>query len=132
MKVRFSILILLMAAISAAAKTRVSVGIHVGDGYGYYPPPPAPFYVYQPACPGPGYVWVPGYWYGSSPGYSWRQGYWAPPGYRSFPRGRGYRYYDSRGARYQAPVKYRGYDDHGGRRGRGRHGYWSGRGGYRQ
>jgi hypothetical protein len=38
-------------------------------------PPPLPFYE-QPFCPGPGYLWVPGYWaYGSS-GYYWVPGMW--------------------------------------------------------
>jgi len=38
---------------------------------------PPPLMVYeQPFCPGPGYLWVPGYWaYGSS-GYYWVPGMW--------------------------------------------------------
>ncbi len=38
-------------------------------------PPPLPYYE-QPFCPGPGYIWVPGYWaYGRS-GYYWVPGLW--------------------------------------------------------
>ena len=38
-------------------------------------PPPLPVYA-QPICPGPGYIWTPGYWgYGPS-GYFWVPGTW--------------------------------------------------------
>ncbi len=112
MKVSMKILCLLLAATAGFAETRVSIGINVGGGYGYYPPPPASVYVYETPCPGPGYVWVPGYWYGVGPRYSWRHGYWAPPRYGDLHRG----------GRRRAPLMYRGYD---------RHGYRSGRRGYR-
>ena len=39
------------------------------------PPPPLPYYD-QPICPGPGYLWVPGYWAYSSDGYYWVPGIW--------------------------------------------------------
>jgi hypothetical protein len=38
-------------------------------------PPPLPFYE-QPYCPGPGYLWVPGYWAYGSDGYYWVPGMW--------------------------------------------------------
>jgi len=37
-------------------------------------PPPLPVYA-QPACPGPGYMWVPGYW-AYDGGYFWVPGTW--------------------------------------------------------
>lgn len=48
-----------------------SVGVSVG-----VPPPPLPVYA-QPAWPGDGYVWVPGYWaYADDEGYYWVPGTW--------------------------------------------------------
>ncbi len=42
-------------------------------------PPPLPEYD-QPAIPGPGYVWTPGYWsYADDSGYYWVPGAWAQP-----------------------------------------------------
>jgi WXXGXW repeat (2 copies) len=38
-------------------------------------PPPIPFYE-QPFCPGPGYIWVPGYWAYGPNGYYWVDGMW--------------------------------------------------------
>lgn len=40
--------------------------------------PPLPAYS-QPALPGPGYIWVPGYWAWNGGGYYWVPGYWALP-----------------------------------------------------
>ena len=58
---------------------------------------PPPLQVYdQPPCPGPGYLWVPGYWAYSASGYFWVPGMWelAPragwmwtPGYWSWSDG---------------------------------------------
>lgn len=54
------------------------------DEYGYngdeyaqttQPPPPLPTYT-QPLCPGPGYMWTPGYWYWGPAGYYWVPGAW--------------------------------------------------------
>lgn len=39
------------------------------------PPPPLPYYE-QPPCPGPDYVWTPGYWAYSDAGYYWVPGAW--------------------------------------------------------
>jgi hypothetical protein len=38
-------------------------------------PPLLPVYV-QPVCPGPGYIWVPGYWAYNDFGYYWVPGTW--------------------------------------------------------
>ncbi len=57
----------LLAGGSMFAQTRFSFGINIGErAPGYYAPryyAPAPAYVVaRPAYPGPGYVWVDGYW----------------------------------------------------------------------
>lgn len=54
---------------------QISLGIHIG-------PPPRPRVVrVQPVAPGPGYVWVQGYWYPVSGHYRWHDGYWSQPPY---------------------------------------------------
>lgn len=62
-----------------------------GPGYmnGYYgPPPPAPYYGPVGVAPGPGYVWMGGYWDRDGDRWHWRDGRWG--------RGpRGYRHYES-------------------------------------
>ena len=75
--------------------------VAAGVGPGYYgpPPPPPPAVAYaRPLCPGPGYVWVPGYHYMSGSRYAWREGYWALPPYPHArwvaPRYHGHRYYE--------------------------------------
>jgi hypothetical protein len=81
---------LLFLAIPAAAPAQVAVGISVHIG-----PPAIPVYA-QPICPGPGYLWTPGYWaYDDAGGYYWVPGTWvlAPvgmlwtPGYWGFAGG---------------------------------------------
>jgi hypothetical protein len=72
-------------AIPAPSHAQVAVGVSVRIG-----PPALPVYA-QPFCPGPGYIWVPGYWaYGDDdyfwvpgtweiapePGFLWTPGYW--------------------------------------------------------
>lgn len=59
----------------AEASVSVGVGISVGT-----PPPPLPVYV-QPVIPGPGYIWVPGYWAWGDDGYYWVPGTWVLPPY---------------------------------------------------
>jgi hypothetical protein len=39
------------------------------------PPPPIPYYE-QPFCPGPGYLWIPGYWAYGSDDFYWVPGMW--------------------------------------------------------
>ncbi len=41
-------------------------------------PPPLPVYE-QPPIPGPGFLWVPGYWYYGPYGYYWVPGTWVEP-----------------------------------------------------
>src|SRR6266481_1514968 len=64
------------ALISAApAAAELFVGVSVGE-----PPPPLPVYD-QPPLPGPGYLWVPGYWAWDVGGgaYYWVPGTWLRP-----------------------------------------------------
>jgi WXXGXW repeat (2 copies) len=63
----------LIAMMSVPASAGVSVGISVRIG-----PPPLPVYV-QPVCPGPGYIWAPGYWAYGPDGYYWIPGTWVQP-----------------------------------------------------
>jgi hypothetical protein len=69
----------------------VFVGIKIGR-------PPAPRVVrVQRASPGPGFVWVGGYWYPNGRHYKWHDGYWSRPAYVGArwvePRHDGERYY---------------------------------------
>ena len=86
----FAFLILLIAATAAASWGQVVISVRFG-------PPVLPVYA-QPLCPGPGYIWTPGYWAWSpdDDGYYWVPGTWviAPepgflwtPGYWGFSGG---------------------------------------------
>jgi hypothetical protein len=66
MKKAMAVMMLLAGGLVAAP--RFSVGVGFGA--------PAPVAVVQPACPGPGYSWVDGYY---GPSGVWVAGYWAPP-----------------------------------------------------
>jgi hypothetical protein len=61
----------LMVAMLMAGGLMAAPRLAVGIGFGV----PAPVAVIRPACPGPGYYWVDGY-YGNG---MWVPGYWAPP-----------------------------------------------------
>ncbi|MGB6482577.1 MAG: YXWGXW repeat-containing protein [Candidatus Acidiferrales bacterium] len=60
----------LALAIPASSHAQVAVGISVHIG-----PPPLRVYA-QPICPGPGYLWTPGYWAYGDAGYYWVPGAW--------------------------------------------------------
>jgi hypothetical protein len=70
----FVVLLMLAGAMLAApaiSSAQVAVGVSVT-----FAPPALPIYV-QPLCPGPGYIWVPGYWaWDSYIGYYWVPGTW--------------------------------------------------------
>ncbi len=93
------LVLLLLAAGAVFADTHVVIGVGIGPRYGYYRvPPPAGYFA---PCPGPGYVWVPGYWVRVGPRPYWREGYWAPPRHpHRYWRGWGYPRYD-RDYRYE-------------------------------
>ena len=60
---------------SLLLNAQVSVGIQIGA-----PPPPRVIRV-RPLAPGPGYVWLDGYWYVQGHHYRWHDGYWTRPPY---------------------------------------------------
>ncbi len=77
--------------IAPAASAQIAVGISVRIG-----PPPLRVVAVQPMCPGPGYIWTPGYWAYGGEGYYWVPGAWvmAPrpgllwtPGYWAYAGG---------------------------------------------
>ena len=83
----FTAIVMAMPAVSNA---QIAVGISVRVG-----PPVLPVYA-QPICPGPGYIWTPGYWAYGDDDYYWVPGTWvmAPepgllwtPGYWGFSEG---------------------------------------------
>src|SRR5580704_12722428 len=74
----FGFLLLTISAVLALpASAQIGIGISVRIG-----PPALPVYE-QPLCPGPGYLWTPGYWaWDDDDGYYWVPGTWveAPVG----------------------------------------------------
>jgi hypothetical protein len=84
-------LIALTLLTAGAIFAQVSIGIRIGA-----PPPPRVVRV-QPPTPGPGYVWVAGYWYPVGNHYKWHDGYWTRPAYEGAhwvaPRHDGERFY---------------------------------------
>jgi hypothetical protein len=79
-----AMLAMMLLAGTALAGPRFAVGI----GFGV----PAPVAVVRPACPGPGYLWVDGYY---GPTGIWVPGFWRAPafGVAIGPRFVGPRYY---------------------------------------
>lgn len=102
---------LLLAGSAAFAGSNVSIGVSIGarpaygyapgyayaPSYAYLPPPPPPVYYARPAMPGPGFVWVDGFWAPQGKKYKWNRGYWTRPPRRGAawvaPRYYGNRYY---------------------------------------
>lgn len=75
--IRWVMLGAVVLSFSMASFGQIAVGISVRVG-----PPPLPVYA-QPICPGPGYIWTPGYWaWDDDDGYYWVPGTWvvAPVG----------------------------------------------------
>ena len=77
MKTKLMVLMMVAGGVMLA-ETHFSIGVQVGRPGGYYAPAPAPVAVYRPPCPGPGYMWIDGYYdeYGT-----WYEGYWEMPPY---------------------------------------------------
>lgn len=74
---RWVLLTIVVLSFSAVSFGQIAVGISVRIG-----PPALPVYA-QPICPGPGYMWTPGYWgWNDDGGYYWVPGTWvvAPVG----------------------------------------------------
>ena len=67
----FSLLLVAgILGIPAPSHAQVAVGVSIRIG-----PPALPVYA-QPICPGPGYLWAPGYWAYGPDGYFWVPGTW--------------------------------------------------------
>ncbi|MGA8765040.1 MAG: hypothetical protein WB562_19375, partial [Candidatus Sulfotelmatobacter sp.] len=67
--VRLLVFAMLVVALSAASFGQVFLSVRIG-------PPALPIYA-QPICPGPGYLWTPGYWgWNDDGGYYWVPGTW--------------------------------------------------------
>jgi WXXGXW repeat (2 copies) len=76
-----SLIICSLLAFSQARAQQVDVDVGVGgvDVSVDVEPPPLPVYD-QPEIPGPGYMWVPGYWaWDDNTGYYWVPGTWVLP-----------------------------------------------------
>ena len=70
-----ALLSLMLLAGSPVLNAQVSLGIQIGA-------PPRPHVIrVRPDPPGPGYVWVEGYWYPVRGRYVWHRGYWTRPPY---------------------------------------------------
>ncbi|MGD1025092.1 MAG: hypothetical protein ABR880_20090 [Candidatus Sulfotelmatobacter sp.] len=67
------LLLMIPAALSSPAAAQIGIGIGISVRIG---PPALPVYE-QPFCPGPGYLWTPGYWaWSDDDGYYWVPGTW--------------------------------------------------------
>ena len=69
---------LLLVSLLLAGSTVFAAHLSIGVNFGPPPPPPRVVYV---AAPGPGYVWVAGYYYPVRRTWHWRPGYWTRPPY---------------------------------------------------
>jgi len=69
--VRSTVLALALLGVAFASSASVFVSVN-------FAPPPIPVYA-QPLCPGPGYIWAPGYWAYGPDGYYWVPGTWVLP-----------------------------------------------------
>jgi hypothetical protein len=68
---RWLLLGVMVVSFAATSSAQIGVGISVRIG-----PPALPVYA-QPICPGPGYMWTPGYWaWNDDGGYYWVPGTW--------------------------------------------------------
>ncbi len=65
----------LLAAGTALAQVSFGVGIRIG------PPPPPRVERVVPVTPGPGYIWINGYWFAERGKWRWHAGYWTLPPY---------------------------------------------------
>jgi hypothetical protein len=65
---RLFLLVFLIVAVPVSSFAAVFISVAIA-------PPPLPVYE-QPWCPGPGYIWTPGYWAYGPAGYFWVPGTW--------------------------------------------------------
>jgi hypothetical protein len=71
MRIRTFLFALVLCALPASAFAGVFVSVNIA-------PPVLPVYA-QPACPGDGFLWTPGYWAYGPAGYYWVPGVWVRP-----------------------------------------------------
>ncbi|MBV9400597.1 MAG: YXWGXW repeat-containing protein [Bryobacterales bacterium] len=85
--------IIITFALVASSLLAGSIGVGITIG-----PPPPPRVLAAPPAPGPGYVWVDGYWYPVGHQYRWHSGYWTRAPYEGAawvrPRYESGRYYN--------------------------------------
>ena len=91
MKTKWLLGCVLASSLAIPAFGQVSFGVTIGA------PPPPLRYEAPPPVPGPGYVWVDGYWVPEGGRWVWRHGewqrppyagaYWAHPHYDHYPDG---------------------------------------------
>ena len=112
METRVKKLLLIAAfAVSSSLFGAIGVGIEIGA-------PPAVRVERRPVMPGPGYVWVDGYWYANGPRWAWHRGYWSRPPYEGAawvaPRYEGGRFFEGywNGPHGQLPHDHRWDRDH--------------------
>lgn len=88
----------MLLAVMAAALAAVGCGPGYVGIYARTAPPPVRVEAYGPA-PGPGYIWLNGYWGYRGDNYHWVSGRWERPprGHRRWEDGR----WERRGDRYQ-------------------------------
>ena len=91
-----ALMAIVLLAGSALAGPRISIGIGIGA--------PAPMAIMRPACPGPGYTWVDGYY---GPNRAWVPGFWRRPVVVAAPR-----FVEPHSFNYDRRNDYR-HDDHG-------------------
>ena len=121
-------LALMLLAGSSVAFGQFSIGISIGA-----PPPPRVIRV-RPLAPGPGYLWVDGYWYPMNNRYVWHNGYYTRPPYEGAvwvtPRYESRQFYEGHWVagerqfqhdhRWDRDKKYRDYDRGKGNNGNGK------------
>ena len=83
--------VMLFVGAPGAQAAQLEVGINIGR-------PPSVRVEREPRSPGPGYVWLAGYWYPAANNkYTWHAGYWTRPPYEGAswvaPRHDGKQYY---------------------------------------
>ena len=66
----FLLIAFALLAMPSTSSAQIAVGVSIRVG-----PPALPVYA-QPICPGPGYIWTPGYWAYGPEGYFWVPGTW--------------------------------------------------------
>jgi len=77
MKTKNGFFTIVLAALLFAGWAPTSANAYVGVSVAIAPPA-IPVYT-QPYCPGPGYIWTPGYWAWDGYGYYWVPGSWVYP-----------------------------------------------------